>query len=215
MRIVIAGGHGKIALLLARRLTDRGDSVLGLVRNPDHLADVEQTGADAAVCDLEDVTATTLAGLLGEADAVVFAAGAGPASGTARKDSVDRGAAVLLARAAEQAGVRRYLLVSSMGVDDELPAGTDEVWAAYLQAKKAAEDEVRAAELDWTVLRPGRLTDDMATGSVTLAEHAERGAVPRGDVAAVLVALLDTPASVGRTLELVGGQTPIADALGF
>jgi uncharacterized protein YbjT (DUF2867 family) len=215
MHIAIAGGHGQIALLLARRLTARGDTVLSLVRNRDHLADVEQTGASAVVCDLEAVTAAALAERLQGVDAVVFAAGAGPNSGVARKDSVDRAAAVLLADAAEAAGVRRYLLVSSMGVDAELSPDTDEVWAAYLHAKKAAEQAIRARRLDWTVLRPGRLTDEPATGLVTLAAHAERGAISREDVAAVLVGLLDTPASAGHTLELVGGTTPLTDALGF
>ncbi|MBF5033827.1 MULTISPECIES: SDR family oxidoreductase [unclassified Micromonospora] len=213
MRVVIAGGHGKIAKLLERELAGRGDTALGLIRNPDHAAALRAAGAEPVVCDLEHTDAGTLAAHLAGADAVVFAAGAGPGSGAGRKDTVDRGAAVLLADAATRAGVRRYLLVSSMGVDAAPSEGTDDVWAAYLRAKKAAEDDVTARDLDVTVLRPGRLTDDEPEGRITLARHVEAGAISRADVARVLLALLYAPATAGHTLELVGGDTPIADAI--
>ncbi|SCL32307.1 NAD(P)H-binding [Micromonospora rhizosphaerae] len=213
MRVVIAGGHGKIAKLLERELTGRGDSAVGLIRNPDHAAALRAAGAEPVVCDLEHSDADTVAGHLAGADAVVFAAGAGPGSGAARKDTVDRAAAVLLADAAQRAGVRRYLLVSSMGVEQPPAAGTDEVWAAYLRAKKAAEDDVTGRDLDVTVLRPGRLTDDEPVGRIQLARHVEPGQVTRADVARVLLALLYEPATAGLTLELVGGETPMADAI--
>jgi uncharacterized protein YbjT (DUF2867 family) len=211
MRIVIAGGHGQIALLLSRRLSGRGDSVVGLIRNPAHAAEVVAAGAEPVTADLESVDAAELAGHLAGADAVVFAAGAGPNSGAARKDTVDRGAAALLADAAERAGVRRHLQVSAMGVDDA-PAG-DDVFAVYLRAKAAAEADLRGRDLDWTILRPGGLTDEPATGTVRLAPHVDSGRVPRDDVAAVLVALLDEPRTAGRTLELAGGDTPVAAAV--
>jgi uncharacterized protein YbjT (DUF2867 family) len=211
MRIVIAGGHGQIALLLSRRLSDRGDSVVGLIRNPAHAAEVLASGAEPVTADLEAIDAAALAEHLAGADAAVFAAGAGPDSGAARKDTVDRGAAALLADAAVRAGVRRHLQVSAMGVDDP-PAG-DGVFAVYLRAKAAAEQDLRARDLDWTILRPGGLTDTPATGTVRLREHVDSGRVPRDDVAAVLVALLDEPRTAGRTLELVGGDTPIAAAV--
>ncbi|MEV4657438.1 NAD(P)H-binding protein [Micromonospora sp. NPDC049301] len=213
MRVVIAGGHGKIALLLERDLARRGDSAVGLIRDPAQADALRAAGAEPVVCDLEHVDVTDVATHLDGADAVVFAAGAGPGSGAARKDTVDRAAAALLADAATRAGVRRYLLVSSMGVDNPPAAGTDDVWAAYLRAKRAAEDDLRGRDLDWTVLRPGRLTDDEPTGRVTLARHAGRGAVTRADVARVLVALLDEPRTAGATLELVNGPTPVADAV--
>lgn len=213
MRVVIAGGHGKIAKLLERELAGRGDTAVGLIRNPDHEAALRAAGAQPVVCDLEHTDADTLAAHLTGADAVVFAAGAGPGSGAARKDTVDRAAAVLLADAAQRAGVRRYLLVSSMGVDRPPRAGTDDVWAAYLRAKKAAEDDLTARDLDVTVLRPGRLTDDAAVGRITLARHVDPGAVTRADVARVLLALLYAPDTAGLTLELVGGETPIAEAV--
>jgi len=214
MRIVIAGGHGQIARRLEALLAARGDEAVGLIRNPDQADDLRAVGAEPLVCDLESVSVSELAGRLESADALVFAAGAGPDSGLARKDTVDRGAAALCADAAERAGVRRFVIVSAMGADDEPPAGTDEVFAAYLRAKAAADDDVRSrAGLDWTVLRPGGLTDDPGTGTVTLAEHTDRGSVTRDDVAAVIVALLDAPGTAGLTLDLIGGPTPIPAAI--
>ncbi|MDQ1630335.1 MAG: hypothetical protein QOC80_307 [Frankiaceae bacterium] len=217
MRIAIAGGHGKIALLTAGLLTRRGDEVLALTRNLEHAADIEAAGATAVEADLETMDAAALAAVIQGSDAVIFAAGAGPNSGIPRKDAVDRGGAVLLADAASQAGIRRYLLVSSMGVESvrggATPEGVGEVFVAYLRAKLAAEDDLRARDLDWTVLRPGSLTDDPAAGTVQLSPDAPRGAVPRADVAAVLVALLDEPRSAGTVLQLIGGPTPVAEAV--
>jgi uncharacterized protein YbjT (DUF2867 family) len=213
VHVVIAGGHGQIALRLTALLAGRGDVVTGVVRNPDHRADVEGAGGTPVVLDLEAATATDLAEQLTGADAVVFAAGAGPTSGAPRKDTVDRAAAVLLADAAELAGVQRYLLVSAMGVDTEPDPDSGEVWIAYLRAKRAAEEAVRATKLDWTVLRPGRLTDDPGIGKVLLAPSVPRGAVTRDDTAAVLAALLDAPGTVGQTLELVEGDDDVLAAV--
>jgi len=217
MRIVIAGAHGKIARRLARLLSGRGDTVVGIVRNPAHRDDVTADGATPAVVDLETATVDDVAPLLDGADAVVFAAGAGPGSGAARKDTVDRGAAVLLGDAAERAGVRRYLLVSSVGVDavadGRTPDGMDDVFVAYLRAKLAAEQDLLGrAGLATTALRPGSLTDDPGTGRVTLARHVASGSIPRDDVAAVLLALLDADAGTA-VLEVVGGDTPIEEAV--
>ena len=214
MRVVIAGGHGKIALLLERLLAGRGDQAVGLVRNPAHVADVQQAGAEAVVCDLEAASAEDVALLLSGAGAVVFAAGAGPGSGAPRKDSVDRGASVLMAEAAERAGVRRFVQISSMGAGQPPRPGTDEVWAAYITAKTAAEDDLRARDLDWTILRPGRLADVPATGRIRLAAPpVPRGSIPRADVAAVIAALLDQPSTRHQTLELTSGDTPVATAV--
>src|SRR5260370_24799149 len=168
MRVVIAGGHGKIALLLERLLAGRGDQAVGLIKNPAHVADVQNAGAEAVVCDLEAASAYDVAVLLSGAGAVVFAAGAGAGSGAPRKDSVDRGASVLRADAAERAGVRRFVQISSMGAGQPPQPGTDEVWAAYLTAKTAAEDDLRYRHLDWTILRPGGLTDTPSTGRIRL-----------------------------------------------
>jgi uncharacterized protein YbjT (DUF2867 family) len=213
MRVVIAGGHGKIALLLERMLAQRGDQAVGLIRNPDQVTEVEQTGAEAVVLDLESSSPAAVAAALDGADAVVFAAGAGPGSGATRKDTVDRAASVLLAEAAGQAGVRRFVQISAMGVDQPPAAGTDEVWAAYLAAKAAAEEDLRTRDLDWTILRPGGLTDDPPTGKVRLAAPPlPRGQVSRADVAAVILTLLDEPGTRGMTLDLVAGSTPVGAA---
>jgi nucleoside-diphosphate-sugar epimerase len=216
MRIAVAGAHGQVARRLGRLLTARGDAVVGLVRNPGHVADLEADGVTPAVLDLESATVDEVAEAVRGADAVVFAAGAGPASGAARKHTVDRDAALLLADAAERAGVGRYLLVSSMGVEQArqgTPPGMDPVFAVYLQAKLAAEDRIlpRTA-FRTTIVRPGRLTDDPGTGRVTLGHGIERGDIPRDDVAALLVAVLDAGA-VDDVVEVVSGLTPIAEAV--
>jgi uncharacterized protein YbjT (DUF2867 family) len=213
MRVVIAGGHGKIALRLERLLSADGDQPVALVRNPDHVADVEAAGAEAVVIDLESASVDDVAAVVRGADAVVFAAGAGPGSGAARKDTVDRGAAALLADAAEAAGVDRYLMVSAIGVDREPSADTEPVYAAYQRAKKAADDDLRSRELAWTIIRPGALTDEPGTGRVALDVEVERGSVPRDDVAEVLLAALRRPFTAGLTLELVEGTVPIVPAL--
>ena len=214
MRVVIAGGHGKIALLLERLLAGRGDQAVGLIRNPAHVADVQQAGAEAVVCDLEAAPADDVAVLLSGADAAVFAAGAGAGSGAPRKDSVDRAASVLMADAAGRAGVGRFVQISSMGAGQPPRPGTDEVWAAYIAAKTAAEDDLRSRDLDWTIVRPGGLTDAPPTGRIRLAAPpVPRGTVPRADVAAVIAALLDDPGAGHQTLELVAGDSPIAAAV--
>lgn len=214
MRVVIAGGHGQIALRLERLLATRGDEPVGMIRKPEEAEDLRAVGAEAVVCDLESAQLADVSRYLRSADAAVFAAGAGPGSGIPRKDTVDRAAAVLFADAAEAAGVRRFLIISSMGADAEPPRGTDPVFAAYLRAKAAADTYVRSRDgLDWTILRPGRLTNDPGTGRVMLADSTGRGDVSRDDVAAVLAALLDEPRTAHRTLELINGDTPIDEAV--
>ncbi|MEV7612799.1 SDR family oxidoreductase [Streptomyces sp. NPDC089799] len=208
MRIVIAGGHGRIALRLERLLSARGYEVAGIIRDPAQGGDLREAGAEPVLCDLESASLERVAAVLQGADAVVFAAGAGPGSGAARKDTVDRGAAVLFADAAERARVRRFLMVSAMGAHTDHPGA--EVFDAYLRAKGAADDHVRTRlGLEWTVLRPGMLTDDPGTGRVRLEASTGRGPVPRDDVAAVLAELIETPATAGLTLELVSGGTPV------
>lgn len=217
MRILLAGAHGQVARRLGRLLSARGDTVVGLIRNPDHAADLQSDGVQPAVLDLESASVDQVADVARGADAVVFAAGAGPGSGSERKDTVDRGAAVLLADAAERAGVPTYLLVSSMGTDlvagGATPEGVDDVFVAYLRAKLAAEEDLLARPaLAVTVLRPGGLTDDPGTGRVRLERHVERGSIPRDDVAAVLLAFLDSPRD-GAVVELVAGGVPVAEAV--
>lgn len=213
MRVVIAGGHGKIALLLAGILTGRGHEVVSLIRSRDHEDDVAETGAEPALFDLENDSVDRLSEILDGADAVVFAAGAGPGSGAERKRTVDYGGAVLLADACERSAVRRYVMVSAMGIDNGSAGIDDEVFAAYVDAKKEADEDLMARDLDWTIIRPGGLTDDPGTGRVTLADETDRGSVPRADVAAVLAAVLEEPESAGVVAELVSGDTEIEEAV--
>ncbi|MPY32804.1 NAD-dependent epimerase/dehydratase family protein [Streptomyces adustus] len=212
MRIVIAGGHGQIALRLERLLSARGEEVAGIIRKAEQGDDLREAGAEPVLLDLESVSVEEVAAHLQGADAAVFAAGAGPGSGAARKGTVDKAAAVLFADAAVRARVRRFVVVSSMGAD---PAHEgDDVFDVYLRAKGAADAYVRNLKaLDWTILRPGSLTDDAGTGLVRLEAHTGRGSVTRDDVATVLAELVDTPATAGLVLELIGGSTPVAVAV--
>ncbi len=206
MDVVIAGGHGKIALRLERLLSARGDRVRGLVRSPEHAADLQAAGAEAVLVDLE--AADDLTPYVAGADAVVFAAGAGPGSGPERKRTVDLGAAVKLA----DAGVKRYVMVSSIGVHD--PAAGGEQMRPYLEAKAAADAALAERDLDFTVVRPGSLTDDPGTGRVDLStELGRRGPIPRDDVAAVLLAVLDDPETIGLTFEAFAGDQPVEVAV--
>ncbi|MET9699622.1 SDR family oxidoreductase [Streptomyces sp. NPDC006529] len=212
MRIVIAGGHGRIALRLERLLSARGYEVAGIIRDPAQGDDLRAAGAEPVLCDLESASVEHVAGILQGAQVAVFAAGAGPGSGAARKDTVDRGAAVLFADAAERARVPRFLMVSSIRADANHPG--DDVFDVYLRAKGEADDHLRTRlGLEWTVLRPGELTDEEGTGLVRLEAATGRGPVPRDDVAAVLAELVETPATAGLTLELVSGSKPVAVAV--
>jgi uncharacterized protein YbjT (DUF2867 family) len=210
MDILVAGGHGQVALRLLELLADQGHTARGLIRKPEHAADLEAVGAVPVLGDLENDT--DLNEYVKGADAVVFAAGAGPGSGAERKRTVDLGGAVKLADAARATGVRRYVIVSSIGAQD--PSSGGESMRPYLEAKAEADAYVRSTGLDWTVVRPGSLTDDPGAGLVRVTtELGSRGPVTRDDVAAVLAATLVTPSTIGKTFELFGGETPIDEAL--
>lgn len=211
MRVAIAGAHGKIALRLIPRLVGRGDTVTGLIRNPDHGDDLRHAGAEPVVCDLERASAADLATAITGADAAVFAAGAGPGSGAERKQTMDRDGAIKLLDAATQAGAARYLLISSTGAEN--PPDDDDVFSVYLRAKAEADAAVTASDRDWTIVRPGRLTDDPGAGRVRIESTPFRGQIPREDVAAVLEALLhDVPVS-RQIFYLNAGDAPIRGAL--
>jgi uncharacterized protein YbjT (DUF2867 family) len=211
MDILVAGGHGKIALRLLKLLAADGHTARGLIRKPEQAADLQAIGAVPVIGDLENDD--SLAGYVKGADAVIFAAGAGPGSGDARKRTVDLGGAVKLADAAVETGARRYVMVSSIGAQDPGSAGS---MRPYLQAKAEADAYVVASGLDYTIVRPGSLQDDPGTGLVRATrELGHRGPIPRDDVAAVLAACLIIPATIGVTFELFAGDTPIAEALAF
>lgn len=207
--IVIAGGHGQIARQLAQLLVDRGHTVRGLIRNPGHADDLTAIGVTPVVCDMEGED--RLDARTDGADAVVFAAGAGPGSGPERKQTVDLGAALKLIAACEATGVRRYLMVSAISAAD--PESGPESMVPYLRAKAGADHALQESALDYTIVRPGGLTDDAGKGKVTAAETLERGEIPRADVAAVLAACLADDHTVGKTFAVVSGPTPIAAAL--
>jgi uncharacterized protein YbjT (DUF2867 family) len=209
-RVIIIGGHGKVALQLARILTERGDEVSSVFRNPDHSDDVAATGAEPVQADIEQLDTGALAGLLAGHDAVVFAAGAGGGN-PARTYAVDRDAAIRVIDAAAQAGVRRFVMVSYFGAGPGHGVAEDDPFFPYAEAKAAADAHLRASELNWTVLGPGRLTLEPATGRIAVGEG--KGQVSRADVALVVAAALDDDSTIGRTIEFNNGDVPIADAL--
>jgi uncharacterized protein YbjT (DUF2867 family) len=211
MLVAIAGGHGQIALRLTRLLDERGDQVRSLIRNPDHADDVRAAGGDPVVCDLEAAEVPAITDAIQGSDAVVFAAGAGPGSGPQRKGTMDLGGAVKLIAAAKAAGIRRYVMVSSMRANPDQPG--DDTFSVYLRAKGEADAELAASGLEYTIVRPGALTDEPGTGRVKAGDDVGRGEIPRDDVAAVLAAALHEPDTVGRTFELVSGDVPVDQAL--
>jgi uncharacterized protein YbjT (DUF2867 family) len=210
MKVAIAGGHGKIGRRLTRLLAGQGDEVVSLIRNPDHAGDVGSDGAQPAVVDLENDDREKVAAAVGDSDAVVFAAGAGPGSGPARKETMDYGGAVKLMEAARQQGTGHYVMISSMGADPDASEGE---MAPYLRAKGKADEALRASGVDHTIVRPGMLTDDPGTGRVRVGESVGGGSIPRDDVALVLLEILNRAAPKGLTFELVEGEDDVSDAL--
>lgn len=212
MRVVIAGGHGKVARHLIPELAARGDDPVGLIRNPAHAADLAALGGNSIVIDLERATLAELAEQILGADAVVFAAGAGPGSGAARKLTVDLDGAVLLMEAAQLSGIRRYVMVSAAHTDDFDPE-SDDVMQIYLRAKSTADRVLRDSGLDWTIVRPGALTNDAPTGRVSVGRDVGSGAIPRADVARVLAECLRQPHTIGAQFEVISGDAPISRAM--
>ena len=205
MDVVVAGGHGKVGIRLLELLAGGGHRARGLIRNPGHAADLERIGAEPVVCDIEALD--DISEFCRGADAVVFAAGAGPGSGPERKRTVDLGAAVKLM----EAGVRRYVMVSAIAADR--PDEWSDEMRPYYEAKAEADRRLLDSGLDHTIVRPGGLTDEPGTGRVAVGTGIERGNVPRDDVAAVLLAVLETPGSGGKVFELVSGETPVEEAV--
>ncbi len=211
MEVAVAGGHGKVARRLTRLLVAGSERVRGLIRNPAHGDDLLADGAIPIVCDLETAGDEDIDAAVSGADAIVFAAGAGPGSGAGRKLTVDYGAAKRLVDAALRVGIRRYVMISSVGTDD--PPDGEDVFAVYLRAKARAEAELRAAGLDHTIVRPGSLTDKNGTGKVRIERQVPRGEITRDDVADVLADVLHAPGTARRTFEVIGGETPVREAV--
>ncbi len=208
MKIVIVGAHGDVAMLMHPKLKERGHEVRGLIRNSDQKEDLINAGAEPVICDLEKED--ELSDVVGSADAVVFAAGAGPGSGKERKFRVDRDGAIKLIEAAKKNGIDRYVMISAMDVEN--PRG-DEVFRTYQKAKLEADEALKNSGLDYTIIKPGGLTDDPGTGEISLAHSLSSGEIPREDVATVLVHVLEKPELSGYTLDLTVGDTPIEEAI--
>lgn len=212
-QIAIVGGHGQVARALIPRLVAAGHQPVALVRNDSQVSTVEKLGATARRLDIEATDAEGFAAAFEGCDAVVFAAGGGPDGNIERKRTVDLEGSLKSIEAAQAVGIARFVQISAIGVDLTLPEDTEPVWRAYVEAKRDADAALRATSLDWTILRPGGLTDDEPTGQVTVADSASRGEIPRADVAAVVAEVLDTGAGIRRQWDVVGGQTPVAEAV--
>jgi uncharacterized protein YbjT (DUF2867 family) len=210
MEVLVVGGHGKVGLRLLRLLAREGHRGRGVIRNPEQAGDLEAAGAEPVLCDLE--RGDDLRPRVGAADAIVFAAGAGPGSGPARKRTVDYGAALTSMEAARDRGVTRFVIVSSIGTHDVAAAA--ETMRQYLQAKRDADDALRRSGLDWTIVKPGHLTDAPGSGHVRVSRaFGGRAEVPRDDVALVLLECLQAPNTIGVEFELFEGEVPAREAV--
>ena len=212
-RIVIVGGHGNIARLLIPLLAAAGHQPVALVRNADYRAELEGLGAEVGILDIEQDGADAFAEAFTGSEAIVFAAGGGPDGNLERKRTVDLEGSLKSIEGAKVAGVQRFVQISAINVDEPVSAGAGEVWNAYVEAKRDADIALRASDLDWTIIRPGALTDEAPTGRIRLAEKVDRGPIPRADVAALIAASLDSPATIGHQWEVIAGDVTIADAI--
>ncbi len=211
--VAVVGGHGQVARHLLHDLRRSDIDAVALVRNERYRDEIEHRGAEMRLLDIEQEDATDFAAAFAGCTAVVFAAGGGPDGNIERKRTVDLEGSLKSIEGARLAGIKRFVQVSAINVDEPLPDGTGDVWRAYVEAKRDADAALRASDLEWTIIRPGRLTDDPATGLVALGSDVGRGDIPRADVAAVLAAVIDNPASVRKQWNVVSGETPVADAV--
>jgi len=212
-RVAIVGGHGKVAQLLITELIGRGHQPLALVRTDDYRRELEGLGAEVGILDIEKDDAAAFAHAFDGCDAVVFAAGGGADGNARRKKTVDLEGSLKSAHGAATAGVERFVQISAIGVDDPLPADTEDGWRAYIEAKRDADAALRTSSLAWTIVRPGRLVDSPGTGLVQIGPDVAHGEVPRADVAAVIAVALDDPGTVGQTWNVVGGDVAVRDAV--
>ncbi len=210
-KVLIIGGHGKVALRLAPLLVERGDEVTSVIRSEHHSADVEATGATPVVADVEHLDVKGLTRLMRDQDAVVWAAGAGGGN-PARTYAVDRDAAIRSMEAAREAGAARYVMVSYIGSSPDHGVPEDHSFFAYAESKAAADAHLRDSGLEWTILGPGPLTLEEPTGFIETRRPGQ-GRVTRGDVAAVAAAVLADDSTIGRTIVFGNGDTPITEAI--
>ena len=211
--VAVVGGHGQVARLLHPLLVEAGRTPVALVRSDAQRAALEELGAQVRLLDIERATGPAFGDAFAGCDAVVFAAGGGPDGNIERKRTVDLEGSLKSIEGAHAAGITRFVQISAISVDEPLPEDTDPVWKAYVEAKRDADEALRVSALDWTILRPGRLTDDPGTGLVALGEDVARAEIPRADVAAVVAAVLEESASIGHQWNLVGGEVPLDEAV--
>lgn len=208
MKITVVGAHGSIAMLLHPKLIENGHSVRGIIRKEEQAGDLKELGVEPVVADIEKLD--DISNAVGDADAVLFAAGAGPGSGAARKWTVDRDGAIKLIDACINNGIDRYVIISAMGLDE--PRGS-EVFKVYQKAKAEADEALKKSGLDYTIIKPGRLTDEPGTDKVSVGMNLERGEIPREDVATVLAEVFETPETIGLQFDLVSGEKSIQKAI--
>jgi uncharacterized protein YbjT (DUF2867 family) len=213
MRVAVVGGHGQVALHLHPLLVRARHAPVALVRNETYREELESLGAEVRLLDIERQGADGFAAAFAGCDAVVFSAGGGPDGNAGRKRTVDLEGSLKSIEAAQRTGIRRFVQVSAISVDDPLPADTGAVWRAYVEAKRDADAALRGSDLAWTIIRPGRLTDRAGTGRVALGPDVPAGEVPRADVAAVVASALENDQATGHQWNLVSGDTPVVDAV--
>jgi uncharacterized protein YbjT (DUF2867 family) len=213
MRVVVIGASGRTGKLIVEQLVKAGHETVATIRNPKHMASMVKLGAETVILDLEESTGPDFAAQFKGADAVVFAAGS--AEDDTNSD-IDRTGTLKTVRAAKKVGAMRYISVSALGATTPTPKKwlETELMKNYYKAKKAANKHVRDSGLDWTIIEPGELTDGKLTGKVTLAwDGVAPDKISRADVAATVLAALATPSSKGRTFQVIGGKTPVLDAV--
>lgn len=207
MKITIVGAHGSVAQLLHPKLIEKGHSVRGIIRKEEQAKTLKDMGVEPVIADIE--RETDISDAVGHVDAVVFAAGAGPGSGKERKYTVDRDGAIKLMRACQANGINRYIMISAMGLDT--PRG-NEVFQVYQKAKAEADEALINSGLNYTIIKPGRLTDDEGTGQIKVGDL-EGGEIPRDDVASVISVSLENESTHRKSFDLISGDQPIEDAL--
>ena len=207
MKITVVGAHGSIAQLLHPKLIEKGHTVRGIIRKEEQAETLREMGVEPQITDIEKET--DISDSVGDADAVVFAAGAGPGSGEERKYTVDRDGAIKLMRACQTNGINRYIMISAMGLDT--PRG-NEVFQVYQKAKAEADEALRHSGLNYTIIKPGRLTDDEGTGKIKIGDL-EGGEIPREDVASVIAAAIENESTNRKSFDLLSGDQSIEKAL--
>lgn len=203
VNVLIAGAHGGVGKHITEILAEGDHDATAMVREESQVPEMENFGVGTVVADLTEDVSHAVAGH----DTIIFAAG----SGGEDVEGVDRDGAISMIDAAEAESVERFVMLSSMNADK--PDDSPDALYDYLLAKQAADDHLESSDLTDTIVRPGALTDDAATGAIRAAKTLDRGEIPRADVARTLVTALDMESTSGKTFEILAGDEPIESAL--